>query len=285
VFIVEEGSFTKAAERVGRTQSAVTLQVQKLEALLRQPLVVRAKGGPVELTAQGRRLLDSARTMLALNDEVFREVDARDLPATVRLGTSSAFAPYYVARTLEALRAEYPNVLVEVTNGYSCQIAPRIKDGVFDLVLCEGDHEPRNWEAKDIWRGPLLWITSETHEAHRRDPLPLCLAPGDCPWRPAWMEDCFWRFAAMRALERAGRPYRIVASAGSMEGLYAPVMTGEAITVSFGGKLPPGLRMVGPDEGLPSLPDTRVVLIKGRGAPQPITDALAEAITSTFSMD
>ena len=72
MFIAEEASFTKAAERVGRTQSAVTLQVQKLKALVGQPLVVRSKGGPVELTPHGSALVESARAMLKLNDEAFR---------------------------------------------------------------------------------------------------------------------------------------------------------------------------------------------------------------------
>ncbi len=88
VFIAEEASFTKAGERVGRTQSAVTLQVQKLEALVGQPLVIGSKGGPVELTPQGRALVDSARAMLKLNDEAFRALASHELPATVRLGTS-----------------------------------------------------------------------------------------------------------------------------------------------------------------------------------------------------
>ena len=99
VFIAEEASFTKAAERIGRTQSAVTLQVQKLEALACQPLVARSKGGPVELTPQGRALVDSARAMLKINDDTFRALGSHDLPATVRLGTSSAYIPCYTPLT------------------------------------------------------------------------------------------------------------------------------------------------------------------------------------------
>jgi molybdenum-dependent DNA-binding transcriptional regulator ModE len=98
VFIGEEASFTKAAVRVGRTQSAVTLQVQKLEALVGQPLVVRSKGGPVELTPQGRVLVESARAMLKLNDEAFRALASHDLPTTVRLATSSTFVSFLPRR-------------------------------------------------------------------------------------------------------------------------------------------------------------------------------------------
>ena len=284
VFIVEEASFTKAAERIGRTQSAVTLQVQKLETLVGQPLLVRSKGGRVEPTPQGRLLVDSARAMLKQNDEVFRTLGARDLPATVRLASSSTYVPYFLSDALDAVRLGYPNALVEVTDGYSCQLAPQIKDDIFDLVVCEGGHEPRGWPSTAIWRGRLRWITSTIDPVHLRDPLPLCLTPKDCPWRPPWMDDCYWRSAALRTLQLANRRHRIVASANSVEGLYAPVIKGEAITVSIAGRLPAGLRVVEDDEGLPPLPESSVVIMKGRNPIQPLTDVLLEAIASSFSM-
>jgi DNA-binding transcriptional LysR family regulator len=287
LFIAEEASFTKAAERVGRTQSAVTLQVQKLEALVGQTLVVRAKGGPVELTPQGRVLVENARAMLKMNDETLRALAAPELAATatVRFGTTSTYIPNYLAKSLDMFRAAYPNVLVEVTEGWSCQVSPHIRDGTFDLVLCAAGHEPRGWPSTEVWRSPLRWITSTAHATHLQDPLPLCLSPGNCPWRPPWIDDCYWRSAALRALERAGKPHQIVASAMSTEGLYASVAAGEAVTVTHGLKLPPGLRAMGDDEGFPSLPDDGVILIKSRSAAQPYTDAFEEIILSAFSFD
>jgi DNA-binding transcriptional LysR family regulator len=283
VFIAEEGSFTKAGERVGRTQSAVTLQIQKLEALARQPLLVRSKGGPVELTPQGRLLVEKARAMLALNDEAFHAIGSADIPSKVRLGAANT--PFYLSQTLEALRATHPNVLVEVIDGLSCQLGQQVKDDTIDLMVCESSHAPRNWPLTEVWRGPLRWITSTTHPIHLRDPLPLCLAPSGCPWLPAWMEECYWRSAPLQALQKVGRPHRVVAAAGSWDGLFAPVTAGEAITVSIGARLPPGLRVVLDSEGLPPLPDLSIVIIKGRKAIQPLTDAVAQTIMSTFSVD
>jgi DNA-binding transcriptional LysR family regulator len=285
VFIAEEASFTKAAERVGRTQSAVTLQVQKLETVVGHPLVARSKGGPVELTAQGRALVESARAMLKLNDEAFRALASHDLPATVRLGTSSGLIPFYLANSLNLFRSEHPNAVVEVTDGYACQLAPEVREGAFDLVLGLGPHVPRNWPSTEVWRGPLKWITSIVHPVHHQDPLPLCLAPGACPWLPPWLDDCHWRSIPLRALERVGRPHRVVASATSMEGIYDPVAAGKAVTISLGAKLPAGLRVVGDDEGLPPLPDDRAFIVKSRSAVQPLTDALAEVILRTFSLE
>jgi DNA-binding transcriptional LysR family regulator len=285
VFIAEEASFTKAAERVGRTQSAVTLQVQKIEALVGQPLLVRSKGGPVELTPQGRALVDKARAMLKLNDEAFHAMGSRDLTTTVRLAACSTYMPFFLSPTLDALRLSHPEVLVEVTEGYSCQLAPRIKDDAFDLAVCEGGLEPRGWPATEVWRGPLKWITSIEHSTHLRNPLPLSLSPSDCPWRPAWKDDCHWRSAPLRTLEGAARPYRVVTATTSMEALYGSVLAGEAVTVSMGAGLPEGLRVVRDDEGLPPLPDDSVVLIKARNAAQPLTDIVAETILSTFSLN
>ncbi len=283
VFIAEEASFTKAAERVGRTQSAVTLQIQKLEALAGQTLVARSKGGPVELTPQGRLLVESERAMLKINDDVLRALASEGAPVTLRLGASTQYVPAFVEKSLPRFYSAHPHALVELTVSNSCQIAPHLRDGAFDLVVCSANHEPRGWPSTEVWREPLRWITSIEHPVHLQDPLPLCLVPANCPWLPPWMDDCFWRSAALRALERTGRPHRVVAAASSMEGLYAPVLAGRAVTVSTGRRMPAGLRVVDDDEGLPPLPDDVAILVKSRSAVQPHTDALANIIRATFS--
>jgi len=283
VHIAEEGSFTRAAEHVGRTQSAVTLQVQKLEGVVGHPLVIRSKGGPVEMTPQGLSLVESARAMLKLNDDALRALSSSDFSVTVRFGTSSTYIPCYLSGALERFRVLHPAALVEVTDGYSCQITPQIREGVFDLVLCQLGHEPRDWPITEIWRGPLRWVTSTASPAHLERPLPLCLAPANCPWRPSWMDDCYWRRAALRTLKRESIAYRITDSAVSLDGMYAPVAAGRAVTVTTGLRLPPGVRAVQEDEGLPPLPDDVVIIVKGRKAIQPYTDALTDIIRATFS--
>jgi hypothetical protein len=96
------------------------------------------------------------------------------------------------------------------------------------------------------------------------------------------MDDCPWRSAPLQALERSGCEHRLVSAASSMEGLYAPVIKGAAVTVSLGFHVPNELRCIEADEGLPELPDMRIVLLKSRTARQPHVDALAEAIVSSF---
>jgi len=221
--------------------------------------------------------------MLARNDEAFHAIGSADVSSKVRLGAANT--PLHLSQTLEALRATHPNVPVEVIDGFSRQLGHQIKDDTIDLMVCESSHAPRNWPSLEVWRGPLRWITSTTHAVHLCNPLPLCLPPSGCPWLPVWMDECYWRSAPLQALQKAGHRHRVAAAAVTWEGLFAPVASGEAITVSIGARLPPGLRVVLDSEGLPPLPDLGIVIVKGRKAVQPLTDAVAQTIVSTFSVD
>jgi len=203
----------------------------------------------------------------------------------VRLGVTSTYVSCFVEETLKSFRGRFPSSLVEVIEGNSCQLAPQLRDGALDVALCTAGHEPRGWPSMKVAMAPLRWITSIEHAPHLRDPLPLCLVPANCPWLPAWLDDCIWRSVAMRVLAAAGRRYQIVASASSFTGLYAPVLAGQAVTLSFPANLPAGLRALGDDEGFPPLPDDEVIVIKSRNAVQPHTDALAEAILENFRLN
>jgi DNA-binding transcriptional LysR family regulator len=282
VFIAEEGSFTRAADRVGRTQSTVSLQVRRLEALVGHTVLKRSKGGAVELTPKGKLLAERARELLALNDEIMGTLKQPLIHGSVRIGAPLDYSQLYLSPVLASFARSHPNVAVEIKLGPSCELVPQLKDGKLDLILCEGGHEPRQWAAVELWRAPLRWITAEHSDAHRKDPLPLSLSPGNCPWRPAWLEECIWRGAAIRALDRVGRRHQIVSTSTTLAGLQAAVLAGLAVTVATTAGLTPGLRVVGPGEGLPELPETSVLLLKARDARQPVTDALANHLAETF---
>src|SRR5271157_2046153 len=273
--IAEEGSFTRAAERVGRTQSAVSLQVQRLEAQMGHTLITRGKGGAVELTAHGEELVERGRKLLALNDEIVQSLQARTVHRSVRLGADGGYSRPWIPTILARFAATHPAVRVEISRDGSCELVPKLKAGELDLILCEGGHEPRQWPATEVWRGRLEWITSDAHRRHLDDPLPLVLVPGNCPFRPRWLADCIWRDTAMRALERAGRRYKIVSTSGTVPGLHDAVIAGLAVTVMPANGLPEGLRPTRPDEGLPELPEISLLLLKAREPRQPLTDALA----------
>ncbi|MGE0416306.1 MAG: LysR substrate-binding domain-containing protein [Acetobacteraceae bacterium] len=275
VLIAEGSSFTEAANRVGRTQSAVSMQVKRLEEALGQRVLRRAKGGATELTPHGQFLLSRARQILTLNDEVMSAFRAPQITGTVRLGTPDDYALTHLPPVLKRFAETHPAVQVDVLCASSTHLVERLKAGELDLTLVSEGNEPRNWPAVPLWRGPLSWITSVRHAPHRQDPLPLALAH----------EECSWRRAALAALERAGRRYRVAYLSGTQVGTHAPVLAGLAVTVCAITALPEGLRVLRRDEGLPVLPQFGIIMLKGRQATQPVTDALAEHIEANFRME
>jgi DNA-binding transcriptional LysR family regulator len=278
VLIAEGRSFTEAAEMLGRTQSAVSMQIKRLEETLGQKVLSRGKGGDVVLTPHGEFLLTHARQILSLNDEVVQMFRAPALAGTVRLGTPDDYAFGYLPPILKRFADTHPAVQVDVLCAPSNELIAHLKDGELDLTLSSEGHQPKNWPTVQLWRGPLVWVTSSRHAPHRLDPLPLALAQVDTNAS----RNCDWARAATAALDRAGRRYRMAYSSGSQVGTHAPVLAGLAVTVSTLSWLPDGLRPMRADEGLPPLPEFGIVLLKGRRPRQPMTDALAAQIEAGF---
>ncbi len=275
-FIAEEGSFTRAAERVGRTQSAVSMQVQRLEAILGQRVLQRSKGGAVQLTPHGQFLLDRSRDLLALNDEIWTAFHAPTVRGTVRLGTPDDYALAYLPGALKRFADSHPAVEVDVLVMPSVDLFAKLRAGELDLILCSEGSDSVHWPDKlELWRGPLQWITAERNSPHRRDPLPLALAAGDCCWRRA----------AVRALDEAGRRYRVAYTSATLAGTHAPVLAGLALTVSPITWLPEGLRVLPAGDGLPALSDCAILLLKGREPREAVTEVLAAHIAATFGIE
>jgi DNA-binding transcriptional LysR family regulator len=273
--IADGESFTRAADRLGRTQSAVSMQIKRLEEILGQTVLTRGRGGGVTLTRHGHYLLARARDILALNDEVMATFRAPAIAGTVRLGTPDDYALSHIPGVLRRFAETHPAVQVDVLCSSSVDLVERLKAGELDLTLVSEGNEPRAWRSVPLWRGPLSWITSARYAPHRQDPLPLALAH----------EACGWRRAAEEALRDAGIRYRIAYLSGTQIGTHAPVVAGLAVTVSALTVLPEGVRPMRPEEGLPLLPEFGILLLKGREAAQPVTDALAEQIQERFRLD
>jgi DNA-binding transcriptional LysR family regulator len=280
VLIAEGHSFTQAASVVGRTQSAISMQVRRLEDSLGQRVLSRGKGGGIELTSHGRFLLTRARQILALSDEVMATFRAPHIAGTVRLGCPDDYALAYIPPILKRFAATHPAVQVDVRCSPSEELMRLIKANELDLTLISDGQQPPGWPVTELWRGPLVWVTSTRNSPHRQDPLPLAIA--DRERFPAKGQDCEWARAATTALEKAGRRYRVAYTSASQLGTHAPVVAGLAITVSTLSWLPQGLRTLGPDEGLPALPDFGILMLKAQSASQPVTDALAAHIDANF---
>ncbi len=145
VAIAEEKSFTRAAARVGRTQAAVSLQVQRLEGMLGKVVIVRGKGGSVELNPEGLYLLERARELLALNDEIMRSMHATPVHGTIRLGISVELSARFLPRILDRFAHAAPSVEVEVEANASCALALKLKNAELDLAIMRDGLQPRQW--------------------------------------------------------------------------------------------------------------------------------------------
>ncbi|MGE4480634.1 LysR substrate-binding domain-containing protein [Acidocella sp.] len=269
VYVAEEQNFTRAGARVGRTQAAISMQMRKLETLLGKTLINRGRGEGIGLTPHGQYLLDRARELLALNDSIWSSFQAPDVSGTVRLGTPDDYALQFLPDALRRFAETHPAVEVEVVCLPSTELMERLKAGQLDLSLISEGHETKGWPARELIRGPLGWITATRFSPHKLTPLPLALAA----------HDCIWRREALRKLDETRHPYRIAYISGSATGSMVPVLAGLAITCGMPNRLPEGTRLLAPgEENLPELPDFAVLMLKGKGAPQPVTDRLAEHI-------
>lgn len=277
VYVAEEKSFTRAGARIGRTQAAISMQMQKLEALLGETLFLRGRGEGVELTAHGSFLLGRAREVLALNDSIWNAFRAPAVSGIVRLGTPDDYAINFVPDALRRFAETHPAVEVQVVCLPSEELVERLKAGRLDLALVSEGHQPKRWKAEKLMQGPLVWVTSERYAPHRQDPLPLAVAE----------DDCNWRRAIIKALERAGLAYRIAYTSQSATGTLVPVVAGLAITAcAVASPLPEGARMLPAEEsGLPELPDFGVLMLRGKNAAQPVTERLAEHIKATAARE
>jgi DNA-binding transcriptional LysR family regulator len=270
VLIAEGRSFTHAAAVVGRTQSAVSMQMRRLEELLGKPLFRKA-GRRTELTEHGQFLLTRARGVVGMTDEIVAAFRAPRLTGTVRIGAPDDYATRYLPDIMARFAATHPDVEVVVVCEPSENLAEQLEAGEVDLSLVSvGCAPPR---AEVVWQGPLLWVGSRDHpEVHRRDPLPLALGHGTCTWRRS----------AERALDEAGRRYRVAYLSNSQTGQHAAVLAGLAISVNTPCTLPPGLRVLGQAEGLPALPGFSIALAVSPLARQPLADTLASHIAASF---
>lgn len=271
VLIAEGGSFTRAANAVGRTQSAVSMQIRRLEETLGQPLLLRGPRG-VETTPHGAWLLERARRLLAMHDEIFATFRTPAVAGTVRLGTPDDYALRWLPGILARFAEVHPAVEVVVTCAPSNELVERLNRDEIDLTLLSGGNEPAGAAGETLWQAGLRWIGSASHATHRRSPLPLATA----------QPRCVWHRAAVRALDGAGIAWRVAYTSTSQTGTLAPALAGLAVTIGLPGPLPQGLRFLGVEDGLPPLPDFSIILLRGQTSGA-VVETLAQAIRGGFA--
>ena len=268
IAIAETGSFTRAAEVVHKTQSAVSMQMKRLEERLDRPIFTR-DGRASKLTEDGQRLLDYARRIVKLNIEALAAF-SDELTGRVRLGVPDDYADRYLPDIMARFSRAYPGVELTVICEPSIELGERIDANELDLAIITNCESNRPAEA--FRRERLLWVTSNRHSTHVEAPLPLALG------RPT----CGWRRAALECLEAIDRPHRVLFSSPNAGAVAAAVLSGLAVSVFPESGLRPGMRVLTPAEGYPELPSCRIGLVRNPHESTALAEALAEHIVSSL---
>lgn len=235
------GSFGKAAEAVGRSQSAVSLQMKRLEEQVGQQLFARS-GRKVVLTETGALLLSYGERILALNDEAVAATRGREQQETIRLGVPADLSEGLLPALLTIFSQEHPGVHIEARVDRNVHLIDQVRRGEIDIALAFGEHQTE--VGRDIGRVPIHWIGNM--QARVDDEVTLVLF--DAP--------CVFRDAGLAALDRARRPWRVALTSPSLSGLWAATGAGLGITVRTPIGLPANLRVLDGVGGLPQISET-----------------------------
>jgi DNA-binding transcriptional LysR family regulator len=270
VSVIDAGGFTRAGERVHRTQSTVSQQIRRLEETFGRPLLHRA-GKCVTPTEEGERLLSYARRLLALADEARDMVMRPTEDGVVRLGMSEDLAAHRLTEMLSDFARLRPGLRLHVRCGLSVHLRHGLEGSELDLALFKRDIGETGGIA--AWPERLHWITSRRHSIDfHRDPLPLAV----------FEQGCLYRNRVIHALEAAGRAWHIAYTSPSLVGIQAAVSAGLGVSILPEIAILPDHRVLGAVDGFPSISNTEVALVAAPEA-SPATRRLAEALADFCS--
>ncbi len=269
VAISDTGSFTKAADTVFRTQSAVSMQMRRLEERIGKPLFEK-DGRTNRLTEEGERLLSYARKLLRLNRETLAAFDDSQLEGQVRIGMPDDYADRFLPEIMGRFARSNPRIEMSVVCEPTINLAELVRRGQLDLALVTQCDDVNVSEI--VRREPLLWVTSASHAVHEEPVLPLAVG------RPT----CQWRRSATEVLQRSGREHRVLFTSWSATVVIASVLSGLAVAVLPECALRPGMRVLGEADGFAALPDCRIGILRGHSGHRDLIEAVARHITESL---
>ena len=268
--VADSGSFTAAGELVARTQSAVSLQVKRLEESLGRKVFERTSRS-LALTPAGETLLGYARRILELNDESVRRIAEPPVTGAIRLGITEYFVPTELPRILSRFAMAYPGVHLEARMGLSRELREQMVAGRLDAALVRlAPHE----RAKAIWREAQVWVTREGFAPERGDVVPLALLPAPCVLRQH----------ALESMKRLKRPWKVSFTGSSMASVQAAVSAGLGVSIVPRSLLLPGMQVLAHGRDYPDPGRLDVGVLRGARARKDVVDALERVIRQTLDV-
>ncbi|CTQ52576.1 HTH-type transcriptional regulator GltC [Roseibium album] len=268
--IAELGSFTKAGEAVHKTQSAVSMQMRRLEERVGQQIFIK-DGRQSRLTEDGLRLVEFARRMILLNDETLTAFNGKKEVGHVKLGVPDDYADRLLPQVLAAFNRLNPSIEVLVECSGSVKLTEAIRDGTLDVAITTSS-DTLDLRGEIIRREPLYWVTSNQHCAHVQDVIRLALGPTTCGWRRLSMD----------ALDRVGQRYRVCYTSSSAAALVGAVQAGLAVTVFPESAIRDGMRILDEKDGFPTLPSCDIALLRSDTAREAMHDTLCNHLIAAI---
>ena len=265
------GSFSKAAGRIFRSQSAVSLQMKQLEQLLGQTLFER-HGRGVCLTPVALRLQPVALQVVSLLDQAAAELHASSLRGSLRLGIPDEYADSLLPNLIARFARANPDVELAVRCSFSAGFAQALAADELDIAV----HAPASVIAGTtlLRNEKTFWVASKHHRVHEQNPLPVAL----------FDRDCWWRDSALAALDGTGREYREVFSSESVSGIAAAVAAGVAVALMGEDSLREGFMRLTPQQGFPAMAESALVLQVREGLDSVLSRALCALIEAGFGV-
>jgi DNA-binding transcriptional LysR family regulator len=247
VVLAETASFGRTGARIGRSQSAVSAQIARLESVLGQRLVARDTRN-VRLTPEGERLLPEARAMVAQGDRLVQQFRAAGIAGEVRFGSPEDFASAYLPGVLGIFVAAHPEVELHVSCQLTLHLIAEFEAGAHDLIVVKQDPARPLPGAKALWREPLVWVAAPGFVVAAGRPVPLVMSPAPCVYRAR----------AVDAVAKAGWRWTGVYTSPSFAGAVAAVQAGLGAMVMPAAMVLPGLQTL---DGWPTLAEAEMAML------------------------
>ncbi|MFP4314093.1 MAG: LysR family transcriptional regulator [Alphaproteobacteria bacterium] len=281
VILAETRSFTRTAEKIGRSQSAASMQIAKLEELLDSKLFERDKRN-VMLTADGEKLLGYARQIVNLSDSLIGRFREPDIEGEIRFGSPEDFATFYLPDILASFSQSHPKVALNVNCDLTLSLIQGFEDNKYDLIVIK--QEPGNLYkgAQALWQERLVWVGASQMEktsrfddiAKEKTPLPLILSP----------PPCVYRARATQALDKAGIHWKVAYTSPSIAGTLAAVKAGLGYAALPRKMVPSGLTPLESEQGWPPLQEAEICLLARKEA-NPAIASLTDYIRQRISFN
>ena len=269
VAVAEHGSMTAGASALNLTQGAVSQKIARLEAQAGGRLLTRERRG-LRLTPHGERLLGKTRQMLAINDEIWSQMNGGAVDGCVRLGLPVDLVGGLLAPVLQTFVGAFPQVELLLRCGSSTELRNQLADGRLDIAVLEEPFDRATGERLLVDR--LVWVGMRGGSAHVRTPLPVSLASDGCCFRPE----------IRAALKRSRRPAKTVFEHGGLEATLAVIRMDIAVSALLASSVPLDLEILGEAEGLPVLSSYALTLHHPASATNRATEELVRQIRRMF---